>query len=364
MNRRAFRSIGVLVVLVSSCASKGPEEKVAEPIRPVRTLEVFSTGGERVRKFAGVTQAGMESKLSFKVGGTVEKLRIKIGQKVAKGEVLAELDALDFRLQLQQAEAALAQAEAMERNANSTYERTRSLYESRTASRSDLDAARAAHESAQASVQSVGKQTELARSQLRYTKLRAPSAGVISRCPVEMNENVKPGKVVLHLSSDSMPEVKVTVPEAFISQLHSGDRASVTLGSVKGTTFAATLSEVGVAAESLGSTFPVIARLDETSPAVRPGMAAEVAIQFAGAGGPERYVVPAIAVTEDREGRFVFVVEEIRDGKGVVKRREVQTGELSSDGLEVVSGLSDGDRLVTAGVNRIRDGLVVKLMGK
>jgi multidrug efflux pump subunit AcrA (membrane-fusion protein) len=75
-------------------------------------------------------------------------------------------------------------------------------------------------------------------------------------------------------------------------------------------------------------------------------------------------VVPAFAVGEDREGRFVFVLEEIGEGRGRAVRREVTVGDLTADGdLEILQGLEDGEHVITAGVSRIGDGLEVRLSG-
>ncbi len=92
-------------------------------------------------------------------------------------------------------------------------------------------------------------------------------------------------------------------------------------------------------------------------------MAAEVAFNFQATDNRERFLVPPFAVGEDREGRFVFVVEPQESGLGTVRRRAVTVGELTSDGLEILSGLADGEEVVTAGVTKITDGLTVRITG-
>ncbi len=121
---------------------------------------------------------------------------------------------------------------------------------------------------------------------------------------MEVNENVTPGKPVVVLQSSGVPEVKITMPEGLIAQVEKGAKATVTLDAVKGKIFAATVSEVGVASESMGSTYPVTLVLTDVPRAVRPGMAAEVAFQLGAATGKGRVVVPPAAVVEDREGRY------------------------------------------------------------
>ena len=127
-----------------SCCARAPEPA----LRPVRYQEVVAAAGERTRTFSGVARAGTESRLSFRVAGTVQRIDAAVGQEVAAGAVLAELDATQYRLQVREAEAGVAQAEAAMRNAEAEYQRVRWLYEGENASKSQLDAARAAAESA------------------------------------------------------------------------------------------------------------------------------------------------------------------------------------------------------------------------
>lgn len=350
----------ISLLSVLSCTRK---EQESEPIiRPVRYQQVYVTGGTRVRTFSGTAQAGAETNLSFKVPGTIKRVPVKVGDAVRRGQLIAELDPQDYRLQVQEAEAALEQSMAQARNASANYERVRDAYENRTASKSDLDAARAASESAEAAVRSVEKRLELANLQVDYTRLTAPDAGSIAAVNVEVNENVSAGMPVVVLTSGERPEVKVTIPEVMIAQVKAGSHATVTFDAIRDHEFDATVTEVGVASTGFETAFPVIVRFNEATDEVRPGMAAEVSFQFETSDARERIIVPAVSVAEDQMGRFVFVVEPTGEGLGLVRRKEVTVGELTSDGLEILKGVQDGDLVVTAGVTRLVDGQKVKLL--
>jgi len=320
-------------------------------------------GGNRVRTFSGVAQAGVESNLSFKVAGTVQKLFVKVGDKVRSGQLIAQLDPTDYQLQLQQTQAALQQAKAQSRNAEAAYERAMKLYENRNIARSDLDVARAAAESATAAVKSMEKQVELSQRQSDYTRLRAPIDGAIAMVSCEVNENVRAGETIVSLTSGSQIEVNISLPGILITQINEGKKVTVTFDAIQGKEFEATITEVGVAAVEMTAAFPVIIRLNRTDPKVRPGMAASVSIEFESSDKKERFVVPTSAVLEDRQGRFVFVVKPISEEPefGIIHRRPVSVGELTTEGLELLQGLKDGDKVVTAGVSRITDGQKVRL---
>ncbi len=148
----------------------------------------------------------------------------------------------------------------------------------------------------------------------------------------------------------------------FIAQIAQGDAVSVTFDAMPGQTLAAVVSEVGVAATGAATTFPVRVRLERDEAQIRSGMAANVAFTFGAKNAADRIVAPLHAVGEDRQGRFVFVVEPQGEGVGVVRRRPVKVGGLDAEGLEILEGLTPGERLVTAGVKRLADGREVKLL--
>jgi RND family efflux transporter MFP subunit len=347
------------LAVLASCG--GEKETPQAPIRPVRYAAVLATGGARERTFSGIAQAGVESSLSFKVAGTVERVAVKVGDAVRRDQVMVALDASDYRLRVREAEASLTQAQAQERNARSAHERVRTLYENRNASRQDLDAARAAHESASALVETIERRLDLARLQVDYTELRAPFAASVAEVRVELNENVSPGSPVVLLTAGRKPEVTVSVPGVLIAQVAVGSAVSVHFDALPDRTFPAVVTEVGVASSAFATTFPVTVCLENETDAVRPGMSAEVAFRFETASAEECFVVPTVAVGEDRDGRFVFVVEPADSGFAVARRRPVVVGELTAEGLEIRSGVRDGELVVTAGVTRIVDGQRVRL---
>lgn len=348
------------LILGFSCSKEVEQQEV---IRPVRYMQVYSTGGSRVRIFTGVAQAGIESRLSFKVPGTIKRISVRVGDSVKRGQLLAELDANDYQVQVQQAEAARNQAEAQARNASASYNRVRALYENNNASRSDLDASRAAYESANAAVQSAKKQLELANLQLSYTRLTAPTDGNIAAVNAEVNENAAAGLPVVILTAGKVIEVKLSIPEILISKIREGNSVVVTFDAIPEKQFTATITEVGVSSTGLGTTFPVTVSLDEANESIRPGMAASVSIRFESDDERERFIVPSHAVAEDRNGRFVFTVEPAAEdsGFGYIKRTEVTIGELTADGLEIFEGLVDGDLVVTAGISRVNEAQKVKM---
>lgn len=364
----AVAGFAMLLWMLAGCAAEAPPAPVEEVLRSVRYIEAQPQGGVRRRTFSGAAKAGVESDISFRVSGSLERLEADIGDRIHRGDLIAALDPVDYELRVEQARASLAQGEAQAVKAQADFERTRGLYERDNASRADYDAARAAWESAKANVNAIAKQLEQAQMSVRYATLRSPIDGIVAEVPVEVNENVRAGQPIVVLNSGPLPEVNVAVPEVLIGEISVGQVVpEIEFDAIPGRIFRGRVYEIAPTSTQGLTTYPVTIRLDRTSPAILPGMAAEATFLFPSAGIGERFVTPPHAVGEDAEGRrFVFVVQPAGDGTGTVERRTVSIGDLVTandfgEGLEILSGLNAGDLVVTAGVSQINDGAEVRL---
>lgn len=364
--RVALAALGALaavsLALLAACEATPPPQ---EPeVRPVRYSQVVAAGGVEAETFSGVVRAQLETDLSFKVSGTLIELPVALGDRLEPDALIGRLDPTDYRVRLEEAEAGLARAVAQERNAAASYERVRGLYENRNASRSDLDSARAAFESARAAVDAARQKLEAAELQLSYTRLRSPDACRVARLAAEVNQNVQAGQPIVRVNCGDCPEVVINVPEIYIERIANGMEASVSVAAVDLREVIGTVSEVGVATGPRGATYPVTVRLDDGCTSARSGMAAEARLMLPATGDRGELMVPTVAVGEDRQGRFVFVLEPADEGSGqyLARRRGVETGRPDPDGMVITSGLSAGELVVTAGVRRIADGQRVRLL--
>ncbi len=358
MNETRWTTLTLLAALSLLYGCGEVEETAPVRLRAVRTMVAEPGGGARARTFSGTSKSSQESRLSFKVSGTVDALPIKVGDPLRRGQLIARLDPSLYQLEAQQAEASLVQAEAAERNAAAGYQRVRGLYANNNAARSDLDTARANSESAEAQVRSAEKQLELARLSVSYTRLSAAVDCTVAAVEVEVNENVTAGATVATVNCGSELEVELSIPESLIGGLREGMEAAVTFDALPGETFAGTVTEVGVTARA-GATFPATVAIAGEQTQLRSGLAAEVRFEFGG-GGAVVFLVPLSALVNDDAGSFVYLAEPASEaGEAVVVRRDVELGELTERGVEVRSGLNPGERVITAGTSVVREGLRV-----
>jgi RND family efflux transporter MFP subunit len=343
------------LLFVLACDRETPLD---EPrLRPVRFMLVSDDSGARDRSFSGTSKSARESRLSFKVSGTVTDVPAQIGQRLSAGDLIARLDAATFSLQAQQAQASLVQAQANERNAIANYDRTKGLYANDNASRNDLDAARALSESARAQVRSAMKALEIARLNVSYTELRADTDCSIASIDLEVNENVTSGQQVAVVSCGDEFEVEIDVPESLIGNIDEYTPVQITFGAIPDTVFSGEVTEVAVASAANAVAFPVVVKIVEAHPSLRSGLAADVIFQFDTMVAGSSVVLPVAAIIRDPLGTFVYVAKPTEvPRQAIVSRRGVTLGDLTQSGIEVLEGLSEGDRVVTAGISVIRDG--------
>ena len=361
-NRDIFPSNILPLLLVSSLVACGGEEAPPEEqLRPVRYVMVDAGNGTRSRSFSGVSKSSTESRVSFKVAGTVTNVPVQIGQRLEAGDLIAELDRATYDLQAQQAQASLVESQANNRRAAANYDRTKGLYANDNASLNDLESARAEAESAEAMVEAAEKSLEIAQLNASYTRLTADTACSIASLDVEVNENVASGKQVAVVSCGDDFEVTMDLPESLIANVEIETDVTIRFGALPDEVFEGEVSEVAVASAAGSAGFPVVIRILDASPGLRSGLAADVTFLFDAGGAEGTYILPVSAVINGTDGTFVFVAEPGDDGRATVVKRAVKLGELTQMGIEVVDGVSIGDRVITAGITVIRDGQHVLL---
>ncbi len=362
MNSRllVYCALALSLLVLSFCSSGKNEKK--EIIRPVRFQEARPSGSIRTRSFSGVAQAGTETNLSFRVNGIVESVLVKVGQKVKQGDPVASLNGDDARLQYEKARAAEKNTRVQMNTAKAHLDRIRGLYENNNVALSEYETTKNNYAAAVSSYESSKRSADLERSQLDYTKLYAPMDGFITRVNVEKNENIQTGSTVAVLNSAGDFEISVGLPETFISRVKTGDKTSIAFSAIPDRAFDGVVTEVSYAISSETSTYPVTVTLESGSGEIRPGMAADVTFTFAAGEGERRLVAPASAVAQDQKGNYVFIVEAAEGGFGFVRRREVTVGKLTGEGFVIEDGLLEGDLVVTSGVNKISDGMKVRVL--
>ena len=357
MTHLFIAGVMAISILMAGC---GKDEVVVEEeiIRPVKVIKVGVADEGMERTFSGTVRAGQKASLAFRVGGKVEKIQVEVGEKVEKDQVLAQLDPHDHELSVKNTESNFKSARAAYKNSESSYQRNKRLYENSNISKAELDQAETQRNSDQAQEEALAAQLEQARNQLAYTMLKAPFSGFISSKNVDKFENVISGQAIFTLVDPGELKVNLGIPESLITRVREGEAVSVKLESIPGTELTGVVSEVGVAIDASTGTYPVTVKISNPSVKMLPGMAAEVTFTFGFAGGTG-LIVPTSALLEDIQtgDRYLWIFSD-----GMVKKRQVRTGALVTNGIEIITGLKEGEIVVTAGVHRIEEGERVRIL--
>ncbi|MEQ6120009.1 efflux RND transporter periplasmic adaptor subunit [Reichenbachiella sp. MALMAid0571] len=350
------------LILLYGCGNSG-EEKKAALIKPIKYGIVESVGGLTIRTFNGITQSGSETNLSFRTGGLITNLDVAVGQRLRKGQLLAQLDQTDALLAFEQAQLDVANAKVQLETASSSFERIKQLYQTNNASLSDYERAKSSLSNAQGSYEISLKRLDKQRSQLSYTTITAPMSGIVSSVKVETNEVIRSGQTILVMSRENADDIEtqVGVPEKYISQIKQGSPTKIRIPTLS-SDFDGVIAEVGYS--SSGGTYPVITSLTNPVDEVRPGMPVEVTFTFGDETQERQLLVPVKAVGEDEIGQFVYILSPVDDEVYIAKKTTVEIGNLTSGGFIVRSGLMQDQIVAVAGLRTLYDGMKVSLINQ
>lgn len=338
-----------LALLLAACGHGNGE---VEPVRPAMVVQPVPSAAA-FEAFAGEVRARHEPALAFRIGGKMARRHVEVGDRVRSGQVLAELDAEDVRLQLDAARAQLAAAEADLELARAERDRYRALAEEQLVSRSLFEARDNAFRAAQARAEQARAHYGVARNQAGYTRLVAPADGVIAQRLVEAGQVVAAGQTVFVLAQDGEREVAISLPEQRVGQFAIGQPVTVALWSRDGERFAGTLRELAPAADPQSRTFAARVAFAADA-AVELGQSARV---YVARNGKVELTVPLSAIHADAGEPFVWRVD---PASARVQRVAVELGPYAEDRVPVLSGLQPGDWIVAAGVHLLRDGQQVR----
>ncbi|MDF2178337.1 efflux RND transporter periplasmic adaptor subunit [Aliiglaciecola sp. CAU 1673] len=337
-----------LVLTLSGCSEPEAPEVQVQP-RLVNTYTISRQSVQDWLEFPGVVEAAQSADLGFRVTGKLATLEVNEGDTVTTGQVLATLDDTDYQIQLSSRQAEFDQT-------NADFNRAQNLLSQNLIARADYDKLEAQRAASLAALTA-------AKQNVQYTKLTAPFDGRIARRHVDNFEDVSTMQPIFTLQDLSSLHIKVDIPETVMIKLRQ-DRASkifASFDSLSDKQYPLALQAVSTEADPSSRTYTVTLSMPRVPDLnILPGMSVTVRGSQQEDIDSAVVMVPTQSVVETNEGRIVFVVEEQEQGLGIVRVRQVTTGKVSQNGIQVTSGLTLGDRVVTAGMSKMADGLTVR----
>ncbi|SED17017.1 RND family efflux transporter, MFP subunit [Rhizobiales bacterium GAS188] len=348
--------VAIAALSLSGC-NKPAEEVKAKPERPVSIVKAHFASAVAPRSLVGVVKARVESNLGFRVTGKIAQRLVDRGAKVKAGQPLAILDQTDWKLQLQQSQAALAAARSSRDQTVAERDRITQLRLKGWSTSSDLDKANAAADQASGGFVQAERAVTLQQNTLSYATLLADADGIVTATLAEPGQVVASGQAVIALAHAGTPEADVSVPEAMLDRVRGGT-ASVVLWSRPDKVYPAVLRELTPSADAATRTYPARFSIEKTGKEIDLGMTATVTISDASAAVAR---LPLGAILDDGQGASVFVVD---PQTKALARRQVTVQGYDSQAAIVASGISEGDDVVALGVQKLHAGDVVRLVSQ
>jgi RND family efflux transporter MFP subunit len=341
-----------LLPLLAACQELAATA-ATKPERPVQVQRVAFAQEDASHEFVGVVRARHETDLGFRVAGKIVGRLVNVGDRVGAGDVVARLDARDLKLQVESAEAELAAATSIVGQATADLDRYAALKSRGFASVADFDRKKAAKDEAEGRLERAKRALDLARNQLGYADLKADADGVITAAPAEPGQVVAIGQVVARLAQHGEKEALIALPETWLGEARKSN-ATVRLWSDRDRTFNARLRELSPKADAATRTYGARFTIAGADSSVAFGMTATVMLSRPSAERVAR--LPLSAVLNRGSGPSVYVV----DPSGALVLRPITVIAFTQDAALVTSGIEDGERVVTLGVQKLEAGLKVR----
>ena len=335
-----------ILLILTALSFMGCNHKIEErPTDPqVVIAEVTKVKGSTDLHYSGSIEAFQTIPLTFQTTGTVLRVLVNAGDAVHKGQLLATVDKTD--------------AQNMYELSNAKYKQAKDAYNRLKEVRDNGSLPEIKWVEMESNLQQAQSSVAIAKNNLNKSSLYSPDNGIIGK------RNIEPGMASigsvlapLELIKIESVYVKVAVPENEISKIKKGLKAKFKVSALDNKMFEGLVTNVGVVADQISRTYEVKITLKNPGLLLKPGMVCDVNLGIA--TDKEILAVPYQAVDKDKDNNsFVYVVDQTRK---IAKKRVVQIGDYQNDNIEVISGLTFGEKVVSAGNQKLSDNCKISL---
>ena len=328
-------TVGAAVLF--SCNKKSDTDAATTEVakkQQVRVESVYAEDVEQLYEYTAIVQAEAVNNIAPTIAGRIEAIYVEVGDRVTKGQKLVQMDASN-----------LEQSKAQLDNLELTFSRIDALYKSGGVSKADWDAQKTQLDVARTSYQNL----------LTNTQLKSPLNGIVTLRNYDSGD-IYAGNPILQIQQISPVKMNINVSEAHFPIVKKGMKAQVKLDVYGDEEFTGSVTLVYPTINAQTHTFPVEVSLPNANGKVRPGMYARVTMNY---GVNKNVVVPDNAIVKQQGSgdRYVYVY---KDGK--VSYNKIELGRRMGNRYEVISGVQDGDLVVTAGYTKLADGMEVEVV--
>lgn len=341
MNRPFVLRTGLVALaigIVSGCSAPSAAPKAAAPV-DLATIAVVPETTRREQTWDGVVEATNQATMSAQTAGRVLELPYDVNDYVEAGAVIVRFTNVEQQSGQRRAEAQIRSAQAAFDEAQANYARIAEIYQRKLIAKAQLDQATAQRDSARAALEAAQASLREVSQQLDYTVVRAPYSGIVTKRFVQIGESVRAGQPLIAGISLNELRVNVQVPQSAVDAIRHYHAADVLLDGEGGRRVTVAKVTVFPYADADTHTFSVRLDLPAQETGLYPGMTVKTAFAI---GDAERLLIPSTALIQRSEVSGVYVVADNQ-----VRLRQVRLGHRFGDRIEVLSGLSAGDKIAT-----------------
>ena len=357
--RRVF-CLCALAALVTTLVACSKAEAPQEPLRSVKLITVAGSDLNLGGEYAAEVRARVETRLGFRVGGKLVQRPAEPGQRVAAGQLLALVDAQDFQLAAQAAQAQVSAAQSQRDLAAAEFKRFEALKVQNFISGAELERREASLKAADAALNQAKAQAQAQGNQTGYARLTASHAGVITAVEAEVGQVVSAGQPVVRLAHDGPRDAVFAVSESAIMAIRLGQSMQATVLST-GQMVQGTVREMAASADPVTRTYAVkLALAPGVGGALPLGATLNVRAPGLSSAVASAIKLPTSALRQEGQGTAVWVLDE---ASMTVNSQAVQLGPVDGNEVVVSSGLKPGQKVVSAGVHVLSPGQKVTVYG-
>lgn len=303
--------------------------------------------------FSGSLDPEWQADIAPKIDARISETFVKEGDRVEKGQVLASLEQTDMSATLFQAQGSYADAKAAFTYAEQNLKRYEQLHGTGAISAQQLDNYRNLYETSKAKLDSASGVLRAAESKYAATELVAPNDGIVAKRYYQDGYYAKAGTSIFSIANIDQLKIVIHVPEGQINTIAVGNKAKITLPSYNKKQLEGTIVRIAPVADLPSHTFQVEIGVDNKEQ-LRAGVYADVTLK--GSALKNMLTIPTHAIIMRDDQKTLFVVND----KNVVERRVLDIGYSDENVTQVISGIKETDRFVSGGMNKLREGSVVK----
>ncbi|QIA08381.1 efflux RND transporter periplasmic adaptor subunit [Draconibacterium halophilum] len=348
-------ALAFLSIIAISCGKKEKEHATASQEKVAAQTAIANLADYPVvHNFSGKLEADKQTNLSTRIMGQIQRIYVKPGQKVNRGDLLIQIRNQDILAKKAQVEANNVEATTAYESAEKDLKRYEALYATNSASDKEMDDMRTRYEMAKARLAAIEQMEKEVEENMRYASIRAPYSGVITTKFIQEGDMANPGMPLLSMESPSQWKVIARIPEADIAKVQMNDVVKVKFTAAE-IEMEGKIIEINPSTTNTGNQYmaKVLVTVPENCTAkLYSGMYAEVLFEY---GTQKRILVSEDALIH--RGQLVGIYAVSQSGNALL--RWVKTGKTFGDKVEIISGLTDGEQYVVSSDSKLFDGALI-----